>query len=335
VKRWLVLLLVILAVVLLLSPGIIGRLAEKNIDESLSRVDLDNESISIEAESFRRGWFTSAGRHRVLLQRGIVADLVNRHAGAVDGTPALVIDTRVDHGLVPVSSMQREQGSLSPALANAVSTLKLDRGDGELVGLPGRVYGFLGLGGSASFRLLMDAGRDVSGNTTTVWQGADLTFSTSADNLERSLEGTVAPATIETFGVLTELGELSVTASRDRREHVLGEGSVNLELASLVVSSPGDPAVTIGPVLLQADNRIDDGRSSGSVNLRASMEGIPRYGSVELVVDMDVARLDADALAVILGAWATLYGVGDHRFDLCKIGNVGAVGDRIAAFAAD
>ena len=35
-KRWIVILLVILALVILISPGIVGRLAEKNIEDSIA-----------------------------------------------------------------------------------------------------------------------------------------------------------------------------------------------------------------------------------------------------------------------------------------------------------
>jgi len=309
-KRWLIVVIIATAVVLLLSPGIIGRLAERNIDSSLSRVDLENDDILIEAEAFSRGWFTSAGRHRVVLQGGLLAELVAGYGDGVAGTPAVVIETRVDHGLLPVTSMQRERGSLSPALANAVSTFRLDRGDGELTELPGRVYTFLGLVGDASFRLLVDAGRHASGNTDTAWEGAELTFSRSSDNLRRAVEGSIEAVSVESFEVRTETGRLTVDAEQDRSEHELGETTVSLELASLEVRNPGDPDLHVGPLSLTASNEIDGDRSDGRASLQMSMRGVPRYDEVDVSADVGFRRLDADALAVILGAWRTLYGPG-------------------------
>ena len=66
-KRWLVVLLVVVAVVVLVSPGIIGRIAEKNLEENIKWAESESAGIEIRTESFDRGWFTSVGRHRVVL----------------------------------------------------------------------------------------------------------------------------------------------------------------------------------------------------------------------------------------------------------------------------
>ena len=76
-KRWLVLSLIALALLLLLSPGIIGRLAERGIDESLSQVSAERDDIDIAEESFERGWFSSEGRHRVALRYGSLRELLD------------------------------------------------------------------------------------------------------------------------------------------------------------------------------------------------------------------------------------------------------------------
>ena len=73
-KRWPVVVLVSLALVLLLSPAIIGRLAERRVDHSLSRIERENEDIrAIQSERFKRGWFTSEGQYRIELNDGLLA----------------------------------------------------------------------------------------------------------------------------------------------------------------------------------------------------------------------------------------------------------------------
>ena len=168
-KRWIVLLVVGLAIVLLISPGIVGRLAERNLDVGLAQIDLDSPSIDIQTESFERGWFSSAGRHRIDLRDGFLAELVGgpgseAGSGAAGSGAAIVVETRLDHGLVPVTSMQRERGTLSPALASAVSTVALDPGNGELTALPGHIFPFIGLGGTASYSFLLEPGQHSAAN---------------------------------------------------------------------------------------------------------------------------------------------------------------------------
>ena len=66
-KRWIVVLLVALAVLVLISPGIIGRLAERSIEDGITVAELESPEITISTESFDRGWFSSVGRHRIEL----------------------------------------------------------------------------------------------------------------------------------------------------------------------------------------------------------------------------------------------------------------------------
>lgn len=309
-KSWSVILILALAIVILISPALIGRLAERNVDDNLARVDIDNESISIRSESYQRGWFTSEGRHRIAFEGGLPAEFAKALTGTEDeqlsGTPALIVDTRLDHGLVPVSSMQREHGTLSPGLANAVSSLQFDRGDGEPVKLPGKIYSAIGLGGGTSFRLLMEAGNDAAGQMT--WQGADLTYSVSMDNLEQALTGVIEPVMIDARDVRITLGTLTIDAMQDRRTHPLGEGSIELELESLLISAAEDYAqnVSVGPLILHTQNDIDDGRTTANVELQTTLTNLPGIGSADFELFMEADDLDADALASIIRTYAAL-----------------------------
>ena len=58
-KKGIVALLVILALVVLLSPGLIGRLAEKSVNDQLNWAAQENQEVVITSERFDRGWFSS------------------------------------------------------------------------------------------------------------------------------------------------------------------------------------------------------------------------------------------------------------------------------------
>tara|TARA_B110001454_G_C12314181_1_gene264959 strand:- start:4 stop:171 length:168 start_codon:yes stop_codon:yes gene_type:complete len=53
-QRWLVILLVILALVILISPGIVGRLAEEKLADGIAWTELGSPGVKIATETFER-----------------------------------------------------------------------------------------------------------------------------------------------------------------------------------------------------------------------------------------------------------------------------------------
>ncbi|MDH3758518.1 MAG: YdgA family protein, partial [Gammaproteobacteria bacterium] len=92
-RKSIIILLVIAAIVVLLSPGIIGRIAEESVESNLQWAADENQGIVVTAERFDRGWFSSEGRHRIGIQdpamQGALAILAGREPG--DGDASLVI----------------------------------------------------------------------------------------------------------------------------------------------------------------------------------------------------------------------------------------------------
>ena len=93
-KKSIVILLVIAAIVILISPGIIGRIAEESVDSNLQWAAGDNEGIVVTSERFDRGWFSSQGRHRVEIHDPGMRDALAALAGRdpADGDPVLAVD---------------------------------------------------------------------------------------------------------------------------------------------------------------------------------------------------------------------------------------------------
>ena len=103
-KKGVVVILVLLAVIVLASPAIVGRLAEEKMDENLTWAATESGEVTVTSEYFERGWFSSEGRHRVEIRdpgiRAALATLAGREPD--DGDPSLIIDTRIDHGLIQI-----------------------------------------------------------------------------------------------------------------------------------------------------------------------------------------------------------------------------------------
>ena len=148
-KKGFVALLILLAIVVLVSPAIVGRMAEKSMSENIEWAANQSGEVSVTTESFTRGWFSSEGQHRIEIQDGDLLLVAQSLLGPLtaDDLPVLVIDTKLDHGLIPISSMSRDRGSLAPGLGSAVSTMSIELADGKVFVIPGTIYSDVGLAG--------------------------------------------------------------------------------------------------------------------------------------------------------------------------------------------
>ncbi|MDH3266842.1 MAG: YdgA family protein, partial [Gammaproteobacteria bacterium] len=159
-RKSVVALLLALAIVVLVSPAIVGRLAEQSMHENLDWAARESQELVVTSQGFDRGWFSSEGQHRLEIQSGELQDMLLALAGSdkPQDIPALIIDTHLDHGLIPVASMSREEGTLMPGLGSAVSTLRVELANGETLQLPGTVYSNVSLTGSLQSKLILEEG---------------------------------------------------------------------------------------------------------------------------------------------------------------------------------
>lgn len=302
-KRWLVALLVILAVVVLISPGIVGRLAEKSLDENIEWVTSENPAVSIVTERFDRGWFTSDGRHRVVFSSGAfhgAAILPGSDTSSAD-LPALIINTRIDHGLVPVSSLSRESGSLMPALANTISTFQIDPGTGELIAIPGKLYSNIRVSGSSESRFVLESGSFGKDGLDATWQGADLIVVTNPASGNVSVAGSIQPFSITANDGRLDVGAITVDADERQTDFGFSIGTVDFEMASLSTESADGP-FSMGALALIVNTSIDDSRLSGTSTFSIQEVVAPGLGEFALTMDVSLQGLHAKSLGVITAA---------------------------------
>ena len=315
-KRWLVILLIAAALLLILSPGIIGRLAERGIDSSLTQVSIESEDVDIAKESFERGWFSSAGRHRVALRGGSLRELIvaSYPADAPADEPALIIDTRLDHGLIPISSVRRDGGSLNPALANAVSTLEVDPGNGTLTPLPGKLYSFFGVGGNTSFRYLLNAGEEQIAAAVLRWSTVDLSFELSADGLGQTITAEIDALNADSPAVAAALDSLAFKWTYDDRPDTLGDGTLDIQIRDLAVT-PGSGtdaasvptgAVSVERFDLNGASRVRNDHLQAEGQFDLAVRDAEMFGDAQLGMEMQLQAVDARALDALLTTYREL-----------------------------
>jgi uncharacterized protein YdgA (DUF945 family) len=290
VKRSIVVTLVVLALVILISPGVVGWLAERNLQQGIEQAKTDSPDVVVTTERFDRGWFTSEGRHRVSL----------RHAGvAANGMKSLIIDTRFDHGLLPVSSMSLSSGSLKPGLARMVSTLHLDDGQGNLTELPGTIYSETSLGGDTTGRYVLEAGSRDDAHGTATWSGADLQFTASDGHRELSVKGEVQPWSYQAGANSAEVGKLTVDARQVKTDFGIAVGDVIMVIESFAVAGEAGPLSGFQKLDINGTSAIDGDEVNARTRMSLQKLVIPEFGEIGISMDVAVNGLDAAALGRI------------------------------------
>lgn len=311
-KKSILVLIVLAAVVVLVSPALIGRIAERAVDDNLGWAETEFDGFSVRSLEFDRRWFYSDGRHRVEITdpgwQATYAGLV----GDERPVPVIVIDTRLDHGLVPVSSLARDEGSLSPGLGNAVSTVSLEFDDGERLELPGRIHSRIGLGGNLTSTVLVDAGTLGDGDEGLSWLPAEVRITTrpgaGAVEFDAELGGVSAGDASERIVA----GPLAVSGEQRMTRFGFTIGTLDVALESLAVEVPGAPGVKIRDLVFDSratleGDRIDSGgrvsllldRASGepgSINLSLSMNRVDAASFGRLYRQLGTLEPDADPM---------------------------------------
>jgi hypothetical protein len=296
VKKGIVVALLALALVILVSPGIIGRLAERSVDDSFDWAAGDGDEIIVTSSGFDRGWFTSAGQHRIELREGeLFYMLLGAYDDlAADSLPVLLIDTRLDHGLIPLGSINREHGTLMPGLGSAVSTLSLELADGSVVPLPGSLYSSVGLMGELQSRFALQADSFRSEDAQLDWGDGEFVLTSDARSGSISVKGMMESLAIESETGTTIVGPFSVDLALAQSGHGYMIGPVELTLASFALLNAAE-TTTAGPFYMKGDSSIDAGRLNMDLTIRIDNAPLP-LGNGALNVVARVEHVDAAAL---------------------------------------
>ena len=292
-KKWLVAVLIVLALLVLVAPGIVGRLAEQNIEENIDWAESDSPGVNIQTESFERGWFTSVGRHRVVLEGGQFAAISDDYRDATGNPelPSLLINTEMDHGPLP-------GGALSPGLASTVSTFQVDPGNGELIDVPGTLTSKVGLAGDSDSTLLLEAGSFERDGATIAWQGVDMNIVSNPGPGMVSVDGEIKPWSINDGESSVNFSAITLTADQVRSDYGFSVGSVNMAMGKIEVLEDGAP-FSVDGVTITAESSIDGDRVNAQSAIAMNTMTIPVVGDVSFDMDFNLEGADAAAMAAI------------------------------------
>jgi len=296
VKKGIVALLVVLALVVLVSPALIGRLAEKSVDENLNWAAAESGELTVTSTGFDRGWFSSEGQHRIEIREGQLHSLLPKSSGAV---PVLVIDTHLDHGLVPFSSMSREQGSLAPGLGSAISSVSFEMPDGDTIELPGKIFSKIGLGGELQSNYTLEAGSHEENDTTASWGDSNIAVTTNPSTGEIDYAGDVGALKVVDDRSVVSIDGMSFSGTHVPTKYGFAIGDINLELDAMSMESVGGAGGGLRGLSIEAMSSVDDGAVSGHTLLSLESQMIPGFGEVSLAADVTLEGADAEAVGAL------------------------------------
>lgn len=308
VKKSIVAILVILALVVLISPGIVGRLAEKSVDENLNWAAEESREVVVQSKRFDRGWFSSEGQHRIEVLDGTVRESLQQFMGdlAADELPVLIIDTHLDHGLIPVTSMSRDKGSLFPGLGSAISTMSIEMPGGETLDVPGTIYSAVGLTGELESNFVLEPGSLSGEEVTASWGATDVSVTASPTTNALDYDGVVESLRLGAEGRTVDLGPLSFVGNQVPSGYGFSLGQMKLELDSIAQNEPGGSSMQLGPFVFDARSSMVDDRLTADT--KASFAGIPApgIGDLNVVLDIGLSDVEPRSLGQVIAALEAL-----------------------------
>ena len=313
-KKGVVGVLILLALVVLVSPAIVGRLAEKSMDENLNWAAQESGEVRVTSENFKRGWFSSEGQHRIELNDGELKTVVRSMAGTAGSgsdLPVLVINTKLDHGLIPVSSMSREQGSLAPGLGSAVSTLQVEFSDGEAVDIPGTIYSKVGLGGELLSNYILEAGSHQDGGELATWGPTDIKVKTNPKTGEASFKGSVGSISVDDGSQVVSIGGLTFDGSQEPTDFGLAVGAMRLKLDDFEVRVGSMPVAGMQSMAVDASSALDGDVVNADATISMLFKDLPQFGEASFDMDFELAGADAQTLARLQQALDSMHGSQD------------------------
>ncbi|MFQ5982186.1 MAG: DUF945 family protein, partial [Woeseiaceae bacterium] len=257
--------------------------------------------------------------HRIGLREGKLRDTIEENLGELEGAPSLIIDTHVDHGLLPLTSMSRDSGSLKPGLANTVSTMKLDPGNGQLIDIPGRIYSDVGLTGEKTSRYLLEAGSREFDGSTLEWQGADVTVHTNPATGAVSVKGEVQAWSLVHGRGDVRFGGITIEGDQRKSRYGFSVGSIELEAGPVEMEDSAGPGGSIRSLSIDASSEIDGDRLNGLSKLEITGVRAPELGDIDVAMEIVFNGLDARSFQKIVKALRATRGSADPEHALANI----------------
>jgi uncharacterized protein YdgA (DUF945 family) len=313
VKKSVIALILFMVLVIIVSPAIVGKLAEDSVGDNLNWAAEESGELVVTSDGFDRGWFSSEGQHRIALGDGNIRSAMSTAADGLDEDeiPVLLINTHIDHGLIPVSSMSREEGSLAPGLGSAVSTLAIELESGETIDLPGTIFSKLGLGGDLDSRYVLEAGAKSVDDGEVTWQPSTIRVAASAATGDIEFDGDIGTMTFGNDQQIVSIDSLSIAGQQSGTPYGFKVGDIDMSMGTMTINAGGLSVGGMQGMNLKASSSVEDGLATAAMRLELSGQTVPGFGDISVIADVDFDSVDAVALGAVTKRLEDLSGAQD------------------------
>ena len=225
---------------------------------------------------------------------------------AGDNLPVLLIDTHLDHGLIPVSSMAREHGSLTPGLGSAVSSLSVEFSDGKKIELPGKIYSKVALGGQLESSYKLDAGSLDEGQTRATWGDSNGDVTTNPASGDVEFAGDIRDLSFADNSDAFAVNALTFSGSQAPTKFGFTTGDMKLQLNDVSITSNGSRMGGMKTMSVDGYTRLDGGRVNGRTTLQVGLAELPQFGDVSVDGDISLEGANAEILGELIRKLNTL-----------------------------
>jgi len=146
----------------------------------------------------------------------------------------------------------------------------------------------------------MEEGSQTDANALMTWSGADITLTTDPTNRALTAKGNIAPTSIESYGITTNIGTVSFDVEQDRSQYSFGIGTAHIDVASLTVTSPAQPKAGFSKVSIDVSSELDDDRVNSVASIEFGHVIMPALGDMNLYLDVAAKGLDANSMEVFV-----------------------------------
>ncbi|MEM6513056.1 MAG: DUF945 family protein [Pseudomonadota bacterium] len=287
--------LAVLLVIILGSPAVIGSVAEDAVQDNLGWVagQAGEGEVDVTVESYEKGWFSSTIRYRLGVSDGqlqaALLDLTELLES--DALPALVIETKLDHGVLPLST-------LKPGLGSAFSTITLDTRDNEYT-LPGTVVSQIGFGGQVDSVYALEAGTADIGESRIDWAAGlvEVSASPSSGRVIVNIDSDGLVVT-EIDGSDSEMTVGKITISADQEPSAAGFyiGTTDFRFESIEAQEAGVDLFSFGPLDFSGTSVARDELMDVDLSMSMDFAEAPMVGDVKFVMQLAMNGFDGVAL---------------------------------------
>lgn len=296
-KKGVIAVILLLVVLVILSPAIVGRFAEQSVDENVNWAAQESGELVVTSTTFDRGWFSSEGEHRIELGEGSLRSAIGDLGVDPEDAPALIIKTHLDHGLIPVSSMSREKGSLAPGLGSAVSTMTVESASGESFDIPGTIYSRVGISGDLQSSYVLEAGEQAIDDGIFSWEDANIDFAADPDSGHVTFSGDFGQLAVADQSQTASIESFSFSGEQTRTSYGFGVGDFELKMGPMVVGAGAGQTGGIKGMSVVASSSLDGERLTADSQLSMGLSELPMFGEISLAADIKIENASAPAIA--------------------------------------